>query len=105
MAAEVEAIRAVAASDPGAGNAFRAPDLGLKAEVSAPRFTPAELPASAPSADVGLVFEVDRASHNWIIKIVDRDTHKVIREIPPEEIQSLRAAMQSILGTLLDRTG
>lgn len=105
MTAEVEAIRAVAAPDPGAGNPFRAPDPGLKADVSARRLKPAELQASKPSPDVGLVFEVDRTSHEWIIKIVDRDTHKVIREIPPEEMQSLRTAMHSILGTLLDRTG
>jgi hypothetical protein len=105
MAAEIETVRAVAASDPGAGNTFRAPTPGLEAAASTLRFRPAELPASKPSPDVGLVFEVDRTSHDWIIKIVDRDTHKVIREIPPEEIQSLRKAMQSILGTLLDKTG
>jgi uncharacterized FlaG/YvyC family protein len=105
MAAEIEAVRAVAASDPGTGNAFRAPDPGLKAESSALRVKPADLPSGGSSPDVGLVFEVDQASHDWIIKIVDRDTHKVIREIPPEEIQSMRAAMQSILGTILDRTG
>ena len=105
MAAEVEAVRAVAASKPRAGNAFRAPDPGSKAEVSAPRFKPAELPAGDPAPEVGLVFEVDPGSHDLIVKIVDRETNKIIREIPPEEVQSLRAAMQSILGTLLDRTG
>jgi flagellar protein FlaG len=64
-----------------------------------------ETTASRSSPDVGLVFEVDRESRELVIKIVDRETQKVIRQIPPAEVQRLRAAMQSMLGTLLDRRG
>jgi flagellar protein FlaG len=54
---------------------------------------------------VGLAFEVDRESHDLIIKIVNRETHQILRQIPPEEVRRLRATMRSILGAALDRTG
>jgi uncharacterized FlaG/YvyC family protein len=103
MAAEIDAISRVAASDSGIGGAAYAPDRGAKSEASRPRMT--ETTASRSSPDVGLVFEVDRESRELVIKIVDRETQKVIRQIPPAEVQRLRAAMQSMLGTLLDRRG
>jgi flagellar protein FlaG len=58
-----------------------------------------------PAGDVGLVFEVNQESRELIIKIVNRETHQVIRQIPAEEVQRLRAAMESMLGVVLDRTG
>ena len=103
MAAEIEAIGGVAASDLGTRSGFWAPNPGAGTRALTSRAP--EVAGSGSAAEVGLVFEVDRGSHDLIIKIVDRETNKVIREIPPEEMQSLRAAMQSILGAMLDRTG
>ena len=75
----------------------------------APPPTTRAAPASAPSVsglpDVGLTFEVDRDTGTMIIKVVDRDTHKVIREIPQEETQRLQAAIREMVGLVLDRRG
>jgi flagellar protein FlaG len=105
MVAEIETIGAVAAADPGPGMAFRPPDHRVARSEPAARPRPAEPAVREPSGDVGLVFEVNQESRELVIKIVNRETHQVIREIPAEEVRRLRAAMQSMLGVVLDRTG
>jgi uncharacterized FlaG/YvyC family protein len=73
----------------------------------------ARIPQRAPTAskpsgatdNVGLVFEVNGSSRDLIIKIVDRDSKRIIREIPPAEVQRLRSTMQAILGVMIDRRG
>ena len=60
----------------------------------------------APGKEVGMVFEVGgRSGGDLVIKIVDRQTQRVLREIPPEEVQRMRSTMQSILGLALHRQG
>jgi FlaG protein len=103
MSGEPEAIRGVAAADLGSG--LRRSDSAVVAKPSASRSRPAETVAGDPLENVGLVFEVNRDSHEVIIKVVDRETKQIIREIPPAEVRKLRSAMQSILGLLLDSTG
>jgi hypothetical protein len=105
MVTEIETIGAVAAADPGSGMAFRPPDQRIARSEPAARPRPPEPAVREPSGDVGLVFEVNQESRELVIKIVNRETHQVIREIPAEEVRRLRAAMQSMLGVVLDRTG
>jgi flagellar protein FlaG len=105
MVAEIDAIGGVAAADPSSGMAFRPPDQRVARSEAPPRYRPVESTQSTPSGDVGLVFEVNQESRELVIKIVNRETHQVIRQIPAEEVQRLRAAMQSLLGVVLDRTG
>ena len=38
-----------------------------------------------------------------VIKVVDEDTDKVIKEIPPEEIQHLIARIKETIGLLVDQ--
>ncbi len=40
-----------------------------------------------------------------IVKVIDRDTDEVIREIPPEELQQLTKRLQSLQGNLVDTVG
>lgn len=61
--------------------------------------------APALPGEVGLVFEVSRDMKDLIIKIVDRQTDRVLRQIPPEEMQRIRAAMRELVGLLVDRIG
>jgi flagellar protein FlaG len=62
--------------------------------------------ASLPDLpDVGLTYEVNQDTGNVIVKIVDRITEEVIREIPPEEMQRLGRAIDALVGGLLDRRG
>ena len=39
-----------------------------------------------------------------VIKVIDADTDKVIREIPPKEIQHLLANLKEMMGLLVDET-
>jgi flagellar protein FlaG len=105
MVTEIEAIGTVAAADPGPGMALRPPDHRIARSEPTARPRPPEPAMREPSGDVGLVFEVNQESRELVIKIVNRETHQVIRQIPAEEVQRLRAAMQSMLGVVLDRTG
>jgi uncharacterized FlaG/YvyC family protein len=70
---------------------------------------PAEEPAPAKTSvaqgNVGLVFEVSRDGRELVIKIVDREHDRVLRTIPPEEVQRIRTAMRDLVGLLVDRQG
>ncbi len=46
---------------------------------------------------------VNREINRVIIKVIDRTTDKVIREIPPEEIQHLIAQIKETIGVLVDK--
>ncbi len=81
--------------------------------------TPSNLPSSsmprAPSEGapkgpdlpdaIGLTYEINQDTHKVIIKLVDQTTKEVIREIPPEEMQRLQAALKELVGLVLDRRG
>lgn len=40
-----------------------------------------------------------------IVKVIDRETDEVIREIPPEELQQLTKNLQKMQGNLVDTVG
>ena len=105
MATDIEAIRGVTGADPGSGNALLAPEHRAGASPLTPRARPPEAPKVSPAGEVGLVFELNAENRELIIKIVDRETRQIIRQIPPEDVQRMRATMQAILGVVLDQTG
>jgi flagellar protein FlaG len=49
-----------------------------------------------------LQFEVDHNSHQVIIKVIDKETDKVIKELPPEELQRLHNNLKETIGFLFD---
>ncbi len=49
-----------------------------------------------------LKFIVDDKHNQVIVKVVDKDTDKVIKEIPPPELQRLHARMKEAIGLLID---
>jgi flagellar protein FlaG len=49
-----------------------------------------------------LKFEVDPKYHDVSVKVIDGNTDKVIKEIPPEQIQKLRDAIMDTIGKLFD---
>jgi len=72
--------------------------------------SPAE--AQAPSAQlaagqdtVGLEFEVSKDGKGLVIKVVDRANDRVLREIPPEELQHFSSTVRDLIGLLVDRKG
>ena len=53
--------------------------------------------------DVGLVFSQYKDSGKMIVKVVEKGTNKVIREIPSEEFLNLVEKMDQMIGILFDK--
>jgi uncharacterized FlaG/YvyC family protein len=49
-----------------------------------------------------LQFVVDHSSNQVIIKVIDKETDKVIKELPPEELQRLHSHLKEAIGLLFD---
>ncbi len=49
-------------------------------------------------------FSVDKTTGNTVVKIYDKDTEEVIREIPPKELVNLAAKLSDLIGRLVDHT-
>jgi len=49
-----------------------------------------------------LQFEVDHNSNEVIVKVIDKETDKVIKELPPEELQRLHRNLKEAIGLLFD---
>lgn len=49
-----------------------------------------------------LKFTINRELNQVVVKVIDRETDKVIKEIPPEELQRLHIRMREALGLLFD---
>jgi flagellar protein FlaG len=49
-----------------------------------------------------LDFRVDEATNRIVVKVIDTETDKVIKEIPPEQLLHLAAKIQEMIGLLVD---
>jgi len=49
-----------------------------------------------------LQFIVDQNSNEVIVKVIDKETDKVIKELPPEELQRLHKNVKEVIGFLFD---
>lgn len=49
-----------------------------------------------------LAFSVDKPTGKTVIKVLDRETNEIIRQIPPEEMLRLIGKMRYVMGMLLD---
>jgi flagellar protein FlaG len=49
-----------------------------------------------------LKFEVNHQSHDVIVKVIDPETDKVIKVLPPEELQRLHSRLRETIGFLFD---
>ena len=52
--------------------------------------------------NVGLEFSMHEESGRTLIKVVEKDTGDLIKQIPPEEVLELIARMGDVLGILFD---
>jgi flagellar protein FlaG len=50
-----------------------------------------------------LQFSINRELGEVVVKVIDSETDKVIREVPPEELQRLHIRMREIIGLLFDQ--
>ncbi len=85
-----------------------------EAELSAPRksseedrpqkLAPAKqmTPAPIPETSRSVTFEIDKKSNQLYIKVVDRNTGEVVRQIPPEALLNMAKQMEQMKGNILD---
>ncbi|MCF6178002.1 MAG: flagellar protein FlaG [Geopsychrobacter sp.] len=52
-----------------------------------------------------VLFENDEKSNVLVVKIVDRETEEVIRQVPAEEVLAMRAALDDLRGNMVDTQG
>ena len=50
-----------------------------------------------------LQFSVHEGTNRVMVKVVDRDTDEVIREVPPEKFLDLVAKLQELVGIFVDK--
>jgi flagellar protein FlaG len=53
---------------------------------------------------VDLNLSIDDGTGSLVIKLIERQSRKVIRQIPPDEILRLRRHLQELLGVIFDET-
>ena len=51
-----------------------------------------------------LRFEVNYESREILVKVIDSETDKVIKELPPEELRRLHNSLKETIGFLFDKT-
>jgi flagellar protein FlaG len=64
--------------------------------------TAADLEQISLAFNKKLKFVVDHQSHEVIVKVIDAETDKVIKELPPEEMQRLHSKIKETIGFLFD---
>jgi flagellar protein FlaG len=52
---------------------------------------------------VGLQFSVHEDTGQTVVRVVDKDTGKLIRQIPPQELLDLAAKLEDMMGMLFDK--
>ncbi len=63
----------------------------------------AQLKKTIERLNVELKLEVDRESNTVVVKVLDPETKKILRQIPQEELLELRKRMEELMGLLYDR--
>lgn len=54
---------------------------------------------------IALSFSVDEASDSVVVQVVDSESGKVVRQIPPDEVLALKRRLESMTGMLFDTEG
>lgn len=90
----VEAASRLAASMP--GNDSGEPKHQVLSEVAA------DLEQVSLAFNKKLQFVVDHRSNEVTVKVIDKETDKVIKELPPEELQRLHRKLRETIGFLFD---
>ena len=63
----------------------------------------AQLKKAIERLNVELKLDVDRESNTVVVKVLDPETKKIIRQIPEEELLEIRKRMKELIGVLYDR--
>lgn len=108
--AVAERLRTADAAATGvAASAAAQPLPGEEWDVAVPKKTEdvqrvaEKLSRTAQIFNVQAKFSVHKATKEIMVKIVDTETGQVLREIPPEKMLDLAAAMRELLGLIVDK--
>ena len=76
---------------------------GNKKQVQNLQKLSTELERISMAFDRRLKFIVDHESREILIKVIDNETDKVIKVLPPEELQRLHSRIRETMGFLFDK--
>jgi len=52
--------------------------------------------------NIKLNFSIDENTERIVVKVIERETERLIREIPPEHILNMVAQIQNLIGVFID---
>jgi len=81
-------------------------DVDLKQTILDPKeiqHAVAQMNELAKAMNHRLSFSIDNETHDVIVKVVDAETDKVIRELPPAELQKLHKSIKEAVGLLINK--
>lgn len=90
-----------------------AQNVSTTQQVTAPTPVAAEEPLEISAEQLAQVslafnkrlgFRIDKELNQVIVKVIDRETDKVIKEIPSQELQRLHLRIKETIGLLFDET-
>ena len=61
-----------------------------------------ELNKQLISKQISLNFRIDKQSGSVVVKVIESESGKVIRQIPPDSILAMRGRLQEMTGIMLD---
>ena len=73
-----------------------------KAKPQVIQSTAADIQKMGNALNKKLQFVVDYSSNEVIVKVIDKETDKVIKVIPPEELQRLHKSLKEAIGLLFN---
>ncbi|MCK4623390.1 MAG: flagellar protein FlaG [Desulfuromonadales bacterium] len=94
------------ASDQVSESRKKAEDLVQSEQVEKEQVQPEELlkqiKALTENGLYSVRFENDERTDGLVVKIVDRETDEVIRQVPAEELLELKATLEDLRGNIVD---
>jgi flagellar protein FlaG len=94
--AQAQATAEPGASPPAAGRAMEEP-ADLKTMIR-------DLQRVSETFNRRLSFSLNEKLGQVIVKVIDNDTDKVVREIPPTELQHVYERIREVIGLLFDKS-
>jgi len=103
---EIQSVQAVSARQRAATDKFTASlpgndDGGNSGNTELGRLV-ADIETVSRTFNKKLQFVVDHKSNEVIVKVIDKETDKVIKVIPPEELQRLHKKLKETIGFLFN---
>ena len=99
MGTDIAPLQAVAGPRPSESPASQTP------QSPATQAAPGKASQMAAVPDIGVRYAKNKDSDDWVMSIVDLDTNKVIREIPPEDVQRLHAIIRALEASVQGQKG